>query len=127
MKLRIRADSLRLRLTRSEVEALRNHGRVVERTRFSAVQIFEYALSTADVGAPTASYHDDRIEVLVPREQALAWAQGDEVGIYAEQALPEGRLKLSIEKDFACLAPREGDERDSDAFPNPKAEQGASC
>ena len=41
-----------------------------------------------------------------PRAVALAWIGGDEVGIAATQALPEGELALLIEKDFQCLAPR---------------------
>jgi len=35
-------------------------------------------------------------------------------------------LALLIEKDFQCLAPRDG-EQDLDTFPNPAAESGASC
>ena len=126
MKLRIRGDSLRLRLTRTEVRTLRDEGRVVEATRFGPRVALEYALVCEAVDAPVARFLDRRIEVALPRERARAWAESDEVGIEAEQALPEGALRLLIEKDFQCLAPREGED-DSDAFPHPGAEAGASC
>ncbi|WP_181197113.1 DUF7009 family protein [Enhygromyxa salina] len=78
--------------------------------------------ASADVDAPEARFVDDRIEVALPRAAARAWAEGDEVGIEAEQ----GALRLLIEKDFRYLSPREGED-DDDAFPHPGAESGASC
>jgi len=125
MKLRIRGDSLRLRLTRTEVERLHAHGEVVETIHFGPRQL-DYVLRRAAVDSPRASFVGDRIEVALPEARAHAWATSDEVGIEAEQALPEGQLRLLIEKDFQCLAPREGED-DSDAFPHPATASGASC
>jgi hypothetical protein len=125
VKLRIRGDSLRLRLTRSELRQLRETGSVVETIHFGASAL-EYELCSADVPAPVARFAGNRIQVSLPRAQANAWADGDEVGIAAEQALEHGSLALLIEKDFRCLAPRAGED-DGDAFPNPGVESGASC
>lgn len=125
MKLRIRGDSLRLRLTRGEVRQLRETGSVVETIHFGAGEL-HYELRSADVPAPIARFDGARIEVSLPRAQANAWADGDDVGIATEQALPHGRLSLLIEKDFRCLAPRDGED-DGDAFPHPGVESGASC
>ena len=125
VKLRIRGDSLRLRLTRGEVRQLRETGSVVETIHFGVGEL-QYELRSADVATPVASFDGSRIAVSLPREQANAWADGDEVGIAAEQALAGGQLSLLIEKDFRCLAPR-GGEDDGDAFPHPGAESGASC
>ncbi|MFO7566168.1 MAG: hypothetical protein R6X02_26215 [Enhygromyxa sp.] len=121
MKLRIRGDSLRLRLTRGEVLQLRETGSVVETVHFGTREL-HYELRSAEVDAPVARFDGARIEVSFPREQARAWAEGDAVGISAEH---EG-LALLIEKDFRCLAPREGED-DDDAFPHPGADSGASC
>lgn len=125
MKLRIRGDSLRLRLTRSEVQQLRETGSVVETIHFGATKL-EYELCSADVQVPVARFDGNRIQVSLPRAQANAWADGDQVSITAAQALEHGSLALLIEKDFRCLAPRVGED-DGDAFPNPDAESGASC
>lgn len=128
MKLRIRGDSLRLRLTRGEVHALRETGRVSETIHFGA-RALDYVLCSADVDAPEARFVGDRIEVALPHATARSWAEGDEVGIEAEQRVDQGALRLLIEKDYQCLTPREGRERedDTDAFPHPGAESGASC
>ncbi len=131
MKLRIRGDSLRLRLTRGEIRQLRDTGCVIETIHLGANSL-DYALRSADVDAPVASFDERCVTVTLPRAQANAWADGDEVGIAATQVLAPsgsfagGSLSLLIEKDFQCLAPRDG-EQDLDTFPNPAAESGASC
>lgn len=129
MKLRIRGDSLRLRLTRGEVQQLRATGRVSATTRFGP-RTLEYALCSTEIDAPRARFEADCIEVALPRALANTWADSEQVGIEAEQDLDlpadAGTLRLLIEKDFQCLAPRDG-EQDSDTFPHPDAESGASC
>jgi hypothetical protein len=121
VKLRIRGDSLRLRLTRGEIRRLRETGSVIETIHFGASEL-HYELRSADVDTPVAHFDGARIVVSLPRAEANAWADGDAVGIAAEH---DG-LALLIEKDFQCLAPREGED-DGDAFPHPGAESGASC
>jgi hypothetical protein len=125
MKLRIRGDTLRLRLTQGEIRRLRETGSVVDTIHFGTGEL-HYELRSADVPAPVARFDGNKIEVSLPRARANAWADGDEVGIAAEQPLEHGTLSLLIEKDFRCLAPRAGED-DGDAFPNPGTESGASC
>jgi hypothetical protein len=124
MKLRIRGDSLRLRLSQAELARLRETGEVCDRIGFGDRSL-DYALVRADIDAPRARFDGDRIEVALPHALARHWTATEQVGIEAEQALPTGTLRLLIEKDFKCLAPRPGED-DSDAFPNPDAESG-SC
>jgi hypothetical protein len=125
MKLRIRGDSLRLRLSQAEIARLRETGEVGDRVRFGDRSL-DYVLVSADVQAPSARFDGDRIEVAIPHAVARSWAESEQVGIEAEQALAGGdALRLLIEKDFKCLAPRSGED-DSDAFPNPGTESG-SC
>jgi hypothetical protein len=125
MKLRIRGDSLRLRLSQAEIVRLRDTGEVGDRIRFGDRSL-DYVLVSADIEAPRASFDGDRIEVALPHAIARGWAESEQVSIEAEQALADGAvLRLLIEKDFKCLAPRAGED-DSDAFPNPDAESG-SC
>lgn len=125
MKLRIRADSLRLRLTRSEVETLHQDGVVEGRTGFG-LREFIYCVVRDDlVDNVVARYVDDRMSVHLPIEQVDAWATGDDVGIHHRQKLDQSRmLEILIEKDFACLVPRENGD-DSDTFPNPSARSNA--
>ena len=57
MKLRIRGDSLRLRLTRGEVEALADSGEVRETIHFGPSAL-DYVLRSAAIAAPRASFVD---------------------------------------------------------------------
>ncbi len=117
MKLRIKGDTIRLRLTQSEVAVVVRGDAVVETT--SLPQTFSYALETSGdtIGA---AFDGGRMTVNVPQAIALRWAGTEEVSIRGR----EGGVEILVEKDFACVVPREGEE-DPDAFPNPLA-QGVS-
>lgn len=121
MKLRIRGNSVRLRLSQSETVQLDETGTVADSIEFPPGGRLEYGIEVGDVPALEASYDQSGIKVTVPSDTASTWLEPQEVTISAEQSLGGGRvLTILIEKDFACLAPREGEE-DSDAFPNPQA------
>lgn len=121
MKLRIRGDSLRLRLGRSEVERVASGGAVEEVTHFAQGQCFRYVLR-GDPGAEriTATLLGSVIEVTVPAALAQAWATTEQVSLEATQAWGDHALTILVEKDFQCLIPRSGGE-DHEGFPNPKA------
>ena len=56
----------------------------------------------------------------------LAWATTDQVSMQGKQVLDDGsKLQILVEKDFACLAPRD-DEDGFDMFPHPDAD-GSQC
>ena len=123
MKLRLRGDSVRLRLLRSEVQKLVKEGVVRETVAFGAERALVYTLEMAEgIDAIRATLDESLIRVLVPRQLTLRWADSDQVGMTADQSLPDGgSLHLLIEKDFQCLKPRTSSqwEDESDAFPNP--------
>jgi hypothetical protein len=113
MKLRMRGSSLRLRLTRSEVEAVGQGKKIEETVEFGPSERLVYAIEPGGE-AIAASFGGGRVSVSVPVEVAREWCASDRVGIEGMQHA----LKILIEKDFACLTHREGEE-DVDAFPNP--------
>ncbi len=118
MKLRMRGSSVRLRLTRQEVGAI-GRGEVVEEvTDFAPGERLVYALECGG-DAVTARFHEGRLTVQIPAATARAWSESEQVGIAAEQPVADGVvLRVLVEKDFACLTVREGED-DEDAFPNP--------
>ena len=127
MKLRIKGDSLRLRVSRSEVAKLLAGDCLEETIHFTpeAVAKFTFALQQeTSLSRPTVQYTDSRVAVLIPAEQANAWGATDQVGIAEDISLGSfGSLALLIEKDFACLDRSEEDNEDT--FSNPNA--GATC
>jgi hypothetical protein len=121
MKLRIQGDSLRLRLTRSEVAGLHESGVVEETAHFLGGQGLTYRIrkSSGNEGI-CAQLADGTITVHVPSGAVEAWATSDDVGLAARA----GVLRIAIEKDFRCLT-RSREEDEADAYPHP-AEQ-LSC
>ena len=66
------------------------------------------------------------MSVRLPETTVLAWATTEQISIQGEQLLQDGEtISILVEKDFACLAPREGED-ESDMFPHPQAAGNAS-
>ena len=121
MKLRILGNTIRFRLSRSEMEQLENIGVVENTTDFGLGAQLLYKLEIGLHDCLEAIYSDDCIRVFVPKVMAQRWMQTDEITLQGEKSLDSGaQLKILLEKDFACLNPRQGDEN-MDTFPNPAA------
>ena len=121
MKLRIRDNSVRLRLERGEVEQLRDDGLVSARTGFPGGRDFRYLVEASPASVkPGAFLSEGVITVRLPETTVLAWANSEQVSIKGEQLLDDDKLTILVEKDLACLAPREGED-ESDMFPHPSA------
>ena len=120
MKLRIRGNSLRLRVTRPELEQLASGRSVIESLTFAAGAQLRYELSVdATAAALEASYNRDLIRVRIPAADFRRWQREDQVELRAAQATGAGgELIVMVEKDFACLTPRVGED-ESNAFTNP--------
>ncbi len=57
--------------------------------------------------------------MLLPESEVRQWASTEPVSIAADETLDDGdALKILVEKDFACLSPREGED-ESDMFLHP--------
>lgn len=119
MKLRVKENSIRFRLTKSEVESFATSGIVEEIVRFNQ-QNFSYSLEKVSGRKLTASFENGKITVSVPIEIANQWTDSEEISLEGY----DGELKLLVEKDFVCLKPRK-DEDESDNFPHPNQNQ--SC
>ncbi len=121
MKLRIRGDSIRLRLTQGDLATLVAHGTVSEDMRMTPETSFQYRLSAdRDAAAPVVSMSGRMLEVRLPRAQVEHWANSNDVGIEALQPNGNGEgLRVLVEKDFPCLTARPNED-DSDAFPWPE-------
>ena len=116
MKLRIKGDSLRLRLTRAEVQQLAQRGLVEESTRFAPPGRFVYRLRRAPQASQLAATFDDAaIEIQVPEDAAREWCDTELVTLQNVQHFAGTDLRIMVEKDHACLAPRT-DEDESDHF-----------
>ncbi len=124
MKLRIRGDTLRLRLKRGEVDRIAAGTSIVEKTHFPD-SVLTIRLDVSESNDLSASFDNGSLLVSLPKSKVLDWASTDEVSLYGEQKLARtGSLSLLIEKDFSCLEPghHRDCEDDEDTFPHPSAQ-----
>ena len=120
MKLRLRGDSLRLRLTQLEVAVLRNQNWWQDASTLGpdGGPRVVYRVESADVAKPAVSFTpgiETVITVMLPIADVVIWAESSKAGLYFDA--PWG-LKVTVEKDFQCLDPRH-DEDESDNYDNP--------
>jgi hypothetical protein len=118
MKLRIKGNSLRIRLTKKEVSELAATGYLEEQTNFAGNK-FVYALQAADaIDALSAQLGDNKITMIVPVGWAKEWPGNDLVGFDSKMPVNESTsLYLLLEKDFVCLDDTTEDQ--SDHYENP--------
>lgn len=118
MKLRIKGDTLRLRLSRAEAEIFARDGSVSDAIHFPGGGRLVYALGRTNGAAAAVRFDGAAVRVELPAADAAAWLATDE-GFQAALPLDSGQtLNILIEKDLQCLHRREGED-ESDLYPNP--------
>ena len=121
MKLRLRENSIRLRLLQNEIKLLKKNEFVSEIITFAASQTLIYALKISPSADEIfARFNGGEVMIEIPANTAENWIETDLIGIENEQKIDGGKtLKILIEKDFVCVErPFEADNKD--AFPHPK-------
>jgi hypothetical protein len=114
MKLRLRHNSVRLRLTQGEVAQLRDAGSIEEYVEFGPDQRLTYRVdSSPGETSIRVEYNGGNILLSVPAAMVTGWANSEQVGMEAD-----GPLRVLIEKDFKCLDPSDPEDN-VDTFPNP--------
>lgn len=123
MKLRIKGNSLRLRILRSEMAHLIRAGRIAETVHFAPENDAKltYALEhSAAITEMSVRYRPQEVTVMLPTVEARRWSRSDEVGFYRDFTVRGEVLAVLVEKDFACL---DGSDADNEgAFENPDDE-----
>ena len=119
MKIRIKGNSIRFRLTQSEVKQLSETGLVSETTSFEQAAFAYEVRLEPKITALQAGFSKNTITLQVPNADGITWFTSDAVGFENTVVLANGnQLHLLLEKDFACLENTSEDQ--SDNYPNPK-------
>lgn len=120
MKIRIKGNSIRLRLMQSEVSQMGEQLVVSDSINFG-MQKLHYTLKASEQAESIqARLENNEITVAIPLQQAKEWVQSDEISI--ESFIPlsaDESLRILVEKDFKCLTKRTHED-ESDAYPHPK-------
>lgn len=123
MKLRIKGNTLRLRLTQTEVDTVAN-GEVMDKTQFPGDKELVYKIVKGS--GFDAQLTNDVVLIQLPSNEVDKWASSDKVSIGFKLSLENKEvLDVAVEKDFQCLTERPKED-ESDMFPNP-LEKHAKC
>lgn len=120
MKIRIKGNSIRYRLTKTDIAHFKTAGFIEERTEFLNGPSFLYRLeSKAGIQSMEALFSGNTICIFVPERIAATWTSTKVVGFDSTMNIGDGKeLLLLIEKDFVCLDHTLEDQRDNYANPN---------
>jgi len=121
MKLRIQGNSLRLRLQQREVAQLHGCGRLSESLvlGIGPQENFTYSLERHPGATVLILREPTGLVVRLPAAWAAELAESDQAGVDVEVPVAPGvMVRVKIEKDYACLTERPGED-ERDAFPNP--------
>jgi hypothetical protein len=120
VKLRIHGNSIRLRLTRSEVERFAHDGSIESVLNFgpAPARHLSYGLVTSPQPECMAvKYSPDRITIFVSPALAKDWTTTERIAISDRQPLSdEAHLDILVEKEFGRLRDAQPD---PDLYPNP--------
>lgn len=121
MKIRIKDNSVRLRLTKSEVDAFKLNGQVSAQINFGSTQL-TYSLQVYNEPNLTAAFKENKITVFMPKSMQQDWVNTNWVGYDAHMPLNNNQtLFILVEKDFKCLDGTTEDQ--SDMYENPLADK----
>lgn len=119
MKIRIKGNSVRFRLTKTEVEIFGKKGIYQETTTFKSKTLI-YSLKAKDgITELEADFVENGITIYFPKSEQSSWASGTRVGYNNSVDWNDpNALSLLVEKDFTCLDNTIEDQ--SDNYPNPR-------
>ena len=118
MKIRIKGNTLRFRLTKSEVNLLAKTGYIEEKTAFES-NTLKYMVTTTDASTLSVDFINGNITLLVPQNLLQQWAHDNTVSLDQNmQTNNKGSLYILLEKDFKCIDASPVEDQ-SDYFENP--------
>lgn len=119
MKVRIKGDSIRFRLTQTEVKTLSENGKIFESTNFGMEQFTYGVVLDESITHLKATFSKGCITLTMPKLEGTAWYENDIITFDHTLKTSQGNeLYLLLEKDFTCLDNTIEDQ--SDNYPNPK-------
>jgi hypothetical protein len=119
VKLKLHGNSIRVRLTRSEVARFGACGRLEEAFVYgpSPSQQLTYGIESVSSDSVGVRVDQNGIFAQIPASLADEWTTSDRVGVSGEVNHPDGRrIDVLIEKEFRRI---HGGNNDPDLYPNP--------
>ena len=118
MKIRMKGNSIRLRLSKTDLHTLEKNLPVTDAVDFGETKLAYSLVPSSQHDDMQATFLNNTITINIPEVFSQAWNQNEIISIEARQKLSEGNsLYILVEKDFQCLDKTSEDQ--SDFFTNP--------
>jgi hypothetical protein len=114
MKIRIKGNTVRYRLSKSEVKQLMEKGYVEEETIFPTNTFSYKLLAKKEIECLEAEFLYHTITMFIPDIEAKSWYDSDQITYKNTYE----NLTLILEKDFVCLDHSDEDQTDNYQNPN---------
>ncbi len=115
MKLRLRRNSVRLRLSRGEVTSFTETGLVEESLDLTPQPLVYILHSSNEIHEMHVAFTNGWLTVTVPEALGKTWAESDQVGM---ESVFHG-VTILVEKDWPCA--HSSDEENEDKFSPPES------
>lgn len=103
MKIRIKGNTVRYRLTKSDIATLVDTGNLEDKTEFIGSTLV-YSIKTDVDESLSADFLNNTITLKVPSVLLSNWADTSQVSLENNMPLANGsQLYLLLEKDFKCI------------------------
>ena len=119
MKLRIKGNSIRLRLSKPEVEKLSAEGMIAEQTSFANSFLIYAIKKEVDGSDIKADFNSNQLTVYIPENLIDHWPFNNVISL--DNRLSDGTypdLYILVEKDFKCIDNSSEDQSDNYDHPN---------
>lgn len=118
MKIRMKGNSVRLRLSKTDLLLLEKNEPVKDAVNFGPTQLYYSLVPSVAHKMLWAKFESNNIVIFIPMDFSQVWNNNDIVSTEFEQKLSDGgSLSILVEKDFQCLDKTSEDQ--SDFFLNP--------
>lgn len=118
MKVRLLNNTIRVRISKTEMKELAAQKYLCTKTSFVGNFLGTY-LMVLDQEAVSINLQNHRIEIKIPQVLIEKMSKDDQIGFTKDIEIENNEtLQFTLEKDFQCLEPRSEDE--SDLYENPK-------
>lgn len=120
MKVRITNDAARIRISKTEVDELKQNKSVGLKTIFPGSEAFSCELVPGSNQTITIAMLSNKLTINVPQSEILSWATSGPVQMEETIYFDNGKeFLILVEKDFKRLSNRTRED-ESDLFSNPK-------
>ncbi len=121
MKIRIKDSTIRLRLSKMDINTLSEEGCILSECQIAVGNTLKYMISLTEKDEISIKMKYNTIDLKVPFGQLETFLEEDQVGFdHTIDNGIDGGLYILVEKDFQCLVPR-SNEDESNLYSNPQA------